>query len=86
MMGFQQKVAALRSCESITYTICLKLLIDERAAAEAAKGVLLALYQDTEHWNKEETQQRTCIMRLCFTACQRYLQETYEGSPSSNVS
>lgn len=69
MLKFQQKVAVLRSCESITYTICLSMLGDEAAACEAAKRVLADLFQDTEFWTKEEPQRQSYIMRQCFSFC-----------------
>ncbi|REK76651.1 hypothetical protein [Paenibacillus paeoniae] len=69
MLKFGQKVAVLRSCESITYTICLSMLGDEVAACEAAKRVLTELFQDPEFWKREEPQRQGYIMRQCFGFC-----------------
>lgn len=69
MLKFGQKVAVLRSCESITYTICLSMLGDEAAACEAAKRILAELFQDQEFWNREEPQRQSYIMRQCFGFC-----------------
>ncbi|GKU78797.1 hypothetical protein [Paenibacillus sp. L3-i20] len=86
MMQFQQKVAELRSYESITYTICLKIVVDEPASCEAAQKVLIRLFQDNDFWNTDEARRQHYIMRQCLYVCLNQSREVAQLASTSNVS
>lgn len=69
MLSFQSKVESLRSCESITYTICLNMLQEDGLACAAAEKVLCKLFQDSRFWELQEHERRPYILRQCFTIC-----------------
>ncbi|MEK3882288.1 sigma factor [Paenibacillus sp. PL2-23] len=65
MAIFQQKIADLRACEPLVYTLCLKLLGDESEACDMAKRILVELFQDREFWMKTEGEREAYITRIC---------------------
>ena len=69
MFNFQQKVEGLRKYESLCYTICVTLLIEEQAACKMAEQILCQLFGDDEFWRKKETERPSYILRLCKRGC-----------------
>lgn len=86
MLTFQKKVAVLKNCESIVYTICLSILTDEHSACEMAKRVLIELFKDSEFWMREEKDRQAYISRLCMRRCFPPSMHTHAAAASSCVS
>lgn len=86
MMTFQNKVAALRNCESYVYTICLSMLTEEPLACETAKRILVELFKDAEFWMKEEKDRQAYMRRLCMSQCLPQSMQMHAAAVSSCVS
>lgn len=72
MFDFQQKVEALRRYESLCYTLCLTLLIEEQAACKAAEKTLCKLFEDQDFWHKPETERSSYLLRICTRECMQW--------------
>lgn len=80
----QNKIAELRSCEPVVYTICLNLLADESVACEAAKRILVELFRDAEFWMKAEKDRQAYMTRICIRHCLHNV--AYAGKPAETAS
>ncbi|WP_168119030.1 hypothetical protein [Paenibacillus sp. HB172176] len=69
MYSFQEKVDALKQCESYVYTLCLHFLIHEYKASESAKQVLIALFKDSVFWKLDNAKRRAYILSHCMRFC-----------------
>lgn len=69
MFNFQHKVEELRRYESLCYTMCLRILVEERAACKAAEQVLCVLFQEIGFWESNEGGRTSYIMRVCVREC-----------------
>ncbi|OBZ17021.1 hypothetical protein A7975_03770 [Bacillus sp. FJAT-26390] len=69
MLDFQKKVEILRGYESLCYTVCVTLLIDEQAACKMAEETLCQLFSDQDFWLMNETERPSYILRLCKRGC-----------------
>lgn len=69
MSEFQDRVNQLRSYESISYTICLYLLVNEEDAAQAAEQLLIQLFKDQHFWQMEEQARQHYLLRNARDQC-----------------
>ncbi|WP_379353906.1 MULTISPECIES: hypothetical protein [unclassified Paenibacillus] len=69
MTHFQYKVTELKTCESLTYTICLNMLADEYEAMDAAKQILIELFRDDAFFEQNELHRQNDIFKKCVRYC-----------------
>jgi hypothetical protein len=69
MLDFHKKVEILRGYESLCYTVCVTLILDEQAACKMAEQMLCQLFGDNEFWLLQETERPSYILRLCKRGC-----------------
>jgi len=69
MLDFQKKVDALRRYESLCFTICVTILIEEHASYKTAEQALCQLFGDREFWRTAECDRSQYILRVCTKLC-----------------
>lgn len=75
MLGFEQKIDYLRRCESLVFTICIKLLADELAACKAAEQLLRRLFHDGCFWTACEAERSEYLVKVTKAECLRLWRE-----------
>lgn len=69
MFEFRQKVMALRRYESLCFTLCITLMIEEQAASKTAEHVLCQLFADQQFWQLSEAERQPYLLKVCTRIC-----------------
>jgi len=71
MLDFQKKVDALRRYESLCFTLCVRIIVEEHAAYKKAEQVLCQLFGDRDFWLTAENERSAYILRVCTKLCMK---------------